>query len=67
MPLVDGVAILTDFGSARMGEGKHREDVMPEVYRAPEAILDMEWDSKIDIWSIGVMVSYKFPLLESAT
>ena len=67
VPLVDGVAILTDFGSSRIGEGKHRGDVMPEVYRAPEVILDMEWDSKIDIWSVGVMVSCEFPLLESTT
>lgn len=29
---------------------------MPGVYRAPEVILGMEWDSKIDIWSVGVMV-----------
>jgi serine/threonine protein kinase len=29
---------------------------MPLPYRAPEVILDMEWDSKIDIWSLGVMV-----------
>lgn len=26
------------------------------VYRAPEVVLGMEWDSKIDIWSVGVMV-----------
>lgn len=56
VPLVDGTAILTDFGSARMGQETYRGDVMPEVYRAPEVILDMEWDSKIDIWSVGVMV-----------
>lgn len=56
VPLLDGVAVLTDFGSARMGQEKHRGDVMPEVYRAPEVILDMEWDCKIDIWSVGVMV-----------
>ena len=52
------MAILTDFGSARMGQEKHRGDVMPDVYRAPEVILDMEWDSKIDIWSVGLMVSH---------
>ena len=30
---------------------------MSGIYRAPEVILDMGWDNKVDIWSIGVMVS----------
>lgn len=29
---------------------------MPGIYRAPEVILGMEWDFKVDIWSAGVMV-----------
>ncbi|KAK5999532.1 hypothetical protein QM012_005385 [Aureobasidium pullulans] len=49
--------VITDFGAARLGQPgeKFRGDVMPGVYRAPEVIADMEWDSKIDIWSVGVM------------
>jgi hypothetical protein len=34
----------------------HSGDVMPGIYRAPEVILDMEWDSKIDMWCVGLMV-----------
>ncbi|KAK2011788.1 hypothetical protein LZ32DRAFT_533350, partial [Colletotrichum eremochloae] len=30
-------------------------DVMPGVYKAPEIIISQRWDSKIDIWSVGVM------------
>ncbi|QSS60263.1 protein kinase [Histoplasma capsulatum] len=45
-----------DFGGARIGERKHLGDVMSDFYRAPEVILGMEWDCKIDIWSIGVLV-----------
>lgn len=30
---------------------------MPDAYRAPEAILWMEWDDKVDIWSVAVLVS----------
>ncbi|KAK2801982.1 hypothetical protein FQN50_007540 [Emmonsiellopsis sp. PD_5] len=57
MPITDGAPVLCDFGRARIGRGaKHRGDVMPGFYRAPEVILEMEWDCKIDIWSIGVMV-----------
>ena len=29
---------------------------MPGIYRAPEVILDMEWDSKVDIWAAGLTV-----------
>jgi serine/threonine protein kinase len=55
MPITYGPPVICDFGSARIGE-KHFGDVMPGPYRAPEVIMDMEWDSKIDIWSVGVMV-----------
>lgn len=57
LPRSRGNPILCDLGSARVGHGKHRGDVMPDVYRAPEVILGMEWSSKIDIRSVGVMVS----------
>lgn len=59
MPITHGAPVITDFGAARLGDPgqKHPGDVMPGVYRAPEVILGMEWDSKIDIWSVGVMVS----------
>ncbi|AEO69494.1 uncharacterized protein THITE_2146465 [Thermothielavioides terrestris NRRL 8126] len=55
MPITFGPATICDFGAAKIGD-KHTGDVMPGVYRAPEIILGMEWDSKIDIWSVGVMV-----------
>lgn len=58
MPITYGALMISDFGSARLGEPgqKYSGDVMPGVYRAPEVIFDMQWDSKIDIWSVGVMV-----------
>lgn len=51
-----GPLTLCDFGAARIGQ-KHIGDVMPDFYRAPEVILGSKWDHKIDIWSVGVMVS----------
>lgn len=59
MPVTYGAPLITDFGSARLGEPdqKYTGDVMPNFYRAPEVILGMQWDSKIDIWSLGLMVS----------
>ncbi|OAG39804.1 hypothetical protein AYO21_05869 [Fonsecaea monophora] len=58
MPTTYGSPVITDFGAARLGEPeqKHSGDVMPGVYRAPEIIAGTEWDSKIDIWSVGVMI-----------
>lgn len=55
MPITSGPPIICDFGAARIGD-THIGDVMPGVYRAPEIILGLEWDAKIDIWSVGVMV-----------
>jgi serine/threonine protein kinase len=53
-----GLPTITDFGAARFGEPgeMHTGDVMPNIYRAPEVILGMKWDSKVDMWSVGLMV-----------
>ncbi len=50
--------ILSDFGDARFctSVGKQWEDVQPLVYRAPEVILRIPFNEKIDIWNIGVLV-----------
>lgn len=60
MPTTYEPPVITDFGAARLGipGQKHSGDVMPGVFRAPEVIAGMEWDCKIDIWSVGVMVSF---------
>ncbi|KAF8870387.1 protein kinase [Gymnopilus junonius] len=52
-PLTKGPPVLCDLGCSRIGK-KHTGDVMPDFYRAPEVILGMEWDSKVDIWSMGI-------------
>ncbi|KID95432.1 protein kinase-like protein, partial [Metarhizium majus ARSEF 297] len=58
LPITHGAPVITDYGAARLGEPgeKHSGDVMPGVYRAPEIIMGADWDSKIDMWSLGVMV-----------
>ncbi|RMD41280.1 hypothetical protein DV735_g3853, partial [Chaetothyriales sp. CBS 134920] len=58
MPITYGAPVISDFGAARLGEPgqKHTGDVMPGPYRAPEVVLGMQWDSKIDIWAVGVMI-----------
>jgi serine/threonine protein kinase len=56
MPKAWGAPVLCDFGSAVVGDIEHREDVQPDIYRAPEVILESSWSYEIDIWIAGCMV-----------
>ncbi|KAL4959021.1 kinase-like domain-containing protein [Aspergillus stella-maris] len=49
-------SVLVDFGSAVFGDGEHTEDIQPNHYRAPEVILGVPWDYKVDIWNVGCMI-----------
>ncbi|KAB5578690.1 serine threonine protein kinase, CMGC group [Coniochaeta sp. 2T2.1] len=51
-----GAPVLCDFGSAVVGDVEHTEDVQPDIYRAPEVILEAPWSYQIDIWNAGCMV-----------
>lgn len=52
-----GQSILCDFGQARFGSTRYCGDIQPYKYRAPEVLLRMSWDQKVDIWNVGVVVS----------
>ncbi|KAL3252186.1 hypothetical protein ABHI18_010220 [Aspergillus niger] len=52
----NGLPLLSDFGEARFSEEEHDEDIMPNLYRAPEVVLKMKWDNKVDVWSSALMV-----------
>ncbi|KAL2846631.1 kinase domain-containing protein [Aspergillus pseudoustus] len=56
MPNSTGLPVLSDLGEARIAQETNRGDIMPDIYRAPEVILDVNWDCKVDIWSIGTMI-----------
>lgn len=65
MPLCTGPPVLSDLGEARLGFKKHSGDIMPGIYRAPEVILEMDWDQKVDIWSVGNMVRcFRFAIFD---
>ncbi|KAE8141341.1 kinase-like domain-containing protein [Aspergillus pseudotamarii] len=51
-----GAPVLCDFGSAMLGDIEHLEDVQPDIYRAPEVILEVPWSYSIDIWNVGCMI-----------
>lgn len=50
--------VLCDLGSAvPLDDGlEHREDIQPDIYRAPEVILDIPWTYSVYIWNVGCMV-----------
>ena len=55
-----GQPVLCDFGEARMGR-THKGLIQPELYRAPEVLFNMEWDSSVDIWNVAVLVISSIP------
>ena len=39
----------------RIQGGDSSDNIQPEIYRAPEILLDMDWSYSVDIWNIGAM------------
>lgn len=64
MPKQLGAPILCDFGSAVLGDEKHLEDIQPDIYRAPEVILEVPWTYSVDIWNVGCVVRRLIFLLD---
>ena len=58
-----GRPVLCDFGQARFGSSRYSGDIQPYIYRAPEVLLRMSWDRKVDIWNVGVVVSKHLSVL----
>lgn len=56
IPKAWGAPVLCDFGSAVVGDAEHLEDVQPDIYRAPEVIIEAPWSYQIDIWNTGCVV-----------
>lgn len=71
MPKNWGAPVLCDFGSAVVGGKEHLEDVQPDIYRAPEVILEAPWSYQVDLWNAGCMVSnqneYSTPRIQELT
>jgi len=58
MPLTKGYPSLSDLSEARFGNHENTDLIMPDVYRAPEVVLDMPWSYPVDIWALGMVVSH---------
>ncbi|KAL5366226.1 kinase-like protein [Aspergillus floccosus] len=50
-----GRPTLCDFGQARLGSNTYSGEIQPYIYRAPEVLLRMPWNEKVDIWNVGVL------------
>ncbi|KAG5290300.1 protein kinase [Histoplasma capsulatum G186AR] len=52
-----GLPRICDFGEARFADGdcELTDDIMPDVYRAPEVVMRMAWNNKVDIWSVAMV------------
>ncbi|KAL8868786.1 MAG: hypothetical protein Q9174_004754 [Haloplaca sp. 1 TL-2023] len=56
MPPSFGEPRITDFSEARLGEWKNTDWIMPNVYRAPEVILGLQWSYPVDIWGFAMVL-----------
>ena len=52
-----GHPVLCDLGEARIGSSHAHEEIQPEIYKAPEVIMETGWSHSVDIWNTGCMVS----------
>jgi serine/threonine protein kinase len=48
--------VITDFGNSYFYEKRTRHEIQDRRYRAPEVILDLDYNYKCDIWSVGCTV-----------
>ncbi|GAB0137903.1 hypothetical protein EsDP_00006156 [Epichloe bromicola] len=48
--------MLTDFGTASWFDKHLTELIQPQMLRAPEVILEADWDHKVDIWNLGLII-----------
>lgn len=53
LPISYGTPVLCDLGEARLGIDPQQGDIMADIYRAPEVILDMSWDYKLAFGMLG--------------
>ena len=63
MPLTKGPPASSDLSEARFGGSEHTDNIMPDIYRAPEVVLGMPWSYPVDIWGFGMVVSHYLPVL----
>lgn len=56
-----GTPVLCDFGEARLGTTHSYEEIQPEIYKAPEILMQMSWSHSVDIWNLACVVRTSAP------
>lgn len=51
-----GPPILCDFGETRIGADHAHVDIQPEIYKAPEILMETGWNHSADIWNAACLV-----------
>ena len=52
-----GDPILYDFEGARMGCKQTSCNAQPDIYKAPEILMETEWGRPIEVWNAACVVS----------
>jgi len=61
---------IIDFGSCVCGHDTRNSYVQSRWYRAPEVMLGIRWDTKVDMWSLGCLLAellLGYPLFHGGT
>ena len=51
-----GPPILCDFGEARIGIDNAHVEIQPEIYKAPQVLMETGWTHSADIWNATCLV-----------
>ena len=57
-----GHPVLCDFGEARIGVPQPYTEIQPEIYKAPEILMQFEWGHSADIWNAACLVRHSLIL-----
>lgn len=57
-----GLPVLCDLGEARIGVPQAYTEIQPEIYKAPEILMQFEWGHSADIWNAACLVRYMFSI-----
>ncbi len=53
-----GPPSISGLSEARFGDDENTGVIMRDTHMPPEVILDMPWSYPVDVWGLGIAVSY---------
>lgn len=56
-----GLPVLCDLGEARVGVPQAYAEIQPDIYKAPEILMQFGWGHSADIWNAACVVRHIFP------